>query len=126
MSTLEVKCRPKTWLASASALELADKGDPAHALHLNKNLTLIYALSIYLAWAGLRLLQISPLRDTSSTATFESLWTDSEQCGQKMLDLATQACCWLWLYPLCKLMALAHAGDLSPANLPIPKGQITL
>lgn len=46
VSTLKVKCRLKIYLASAStsALELAGKGDPTRALHLNQIQTLIYAL----------------------------------------------------------------------------------
>lgn len=77
----------------------------------------------YVAWAGLRLLQISPLREISSTTTFESPWTGSQPCGQKMLDLGSQACCWNWLYSLSELMALAHAEELSPANLPFPRAR---
>lgn len=126
VSTLEFNCRPKTCLASASTSALSFlRGRlctcPASEQNPDPNL----CLSTYLAWIGLRLLQISPLRDISSTTTFESLWTDSQQCGQKMLDLGAQACCWSWLYPMSKLLALDHAGELSPANLPVPKGQTT-
>lgn len=123
-TTLEVNCRPKTCLASASAssLELLT-GRPCTCQHLNKNLTLIYALSVHLAWTGLRLLQISSMTDISSTTAFESLWTDSQQCGQKMLDLGAQACCWSWFYPLCELTLrnFAFPRARSPPRLSIWK-----